>query len=73
MEEIYVLRLSMDAVSQRYFEDCPVLFPDLAERLDSLLHGWESMLEWYNDTIASDLWSTPSVQTHLAHSEWMRR
>ena len=64
----------MDAVSQRYFEDCPVLFPDQAERLDSLVHGWEGMLEWYNDTIASDFEEhskrsdTPSI-----HSEWMRR
>ncbi len=66
MEEIYVLRLSMDAVSQRYFEGYSVLFPDQAERLDSLVHGWEGMLEWYNDTIASDFkeHSKPSEDTY---------
>ena len=31
-----------------------MVLPDLAERLDKLVEGWESMLEWYNYTIAPD-------------------
>lgn len=54
MEEIYVLQDSTESVSQRYFDGRPVLFPDTAEGLAALIQGWEGLLEWYNDSIASD-------------------
>lgn len=55
MEEIYVLQLCIESISQRYFEGRPVLFPDMDGRLDILLKGWEGLVEWYNDTIATDI------------------
>lgn len=55
LEEIYVLQLLTDTLSQRYFEGHSVLFPDVQERLDALIQGWEDLVDWYNDSIASEI------------------
>ncbi len=52
--ELYSFQDAVNSINQRYFDGCPVLFPDLAEDLAGVIEGIEESVGRFNVMLANE-------------------